>query len=88
MTEAATAPDAALATIQATLEEIRPAVQFDGGDLSFVAWNPDTGIVAIEMHGACIGCSMSSITLQAGIERILKDRVPQVKAVVNVGPSG
>lgn len=74
-----------LETIKATIEEIRPAIQFDGGDLSFVDYSPDTGVVRIEMHGACTGCSLSSTTLQAGIERIMKERVPTVQAVVNVG---
>jgi len=77
--------EAALETIKATIEEIRPAIQFDGGDLSFVDFSPDTGVVSIEMHGACTGCSLSSTTLQAGIERIVRERVPLVKAVVNVG---
>jgi Fe-S cluster biogenesis protein NfuA len=70
--------------IQAALDEIRPALQFDGGDAELVDFSEDTGVVQLRMHGACQGCGMSTLTLQAGIERILKERVPEVKAVVNV----
>ncbi len=76
--------DDVMTRIQAALDEIRPALQFDGGDAEIVSWSPETGILSIDMVGACAGCSMSSVTLQAGIERIIKDRVPQVKGVVNV----
>ena len=70
--------------IQAALEEIRPALQFDGGDCELVDYSTDTGVVQLRLHGACQGCGMSTLTLQAGIERILKERVPEIKAVVNV----
>lgn len=73
-----------LAQIQAALDEIRPALQFDGGDAELVDFSQDTGVVSLRMHGACSGCGMSTLTLQAGIERILKERVPEVTAVVNV----
>ena len=73
-----------LAAIQAALDEIRPALQFDGGDAELVDWSEDTGVVQLRMHGACSGCGMSTVTLQAGIERILRERVPEVRAVVNV----
>lgn len=80
--------DETLAAIQAALDEIRPAIQFDGGDIEFLSWSPDTGVVTISMVGACHGCSMSSVTLQAGIERIVRERVPEVKALVNIPPEG
>ncbi len=85
MSELAT-PEAAemMARLQAALDEIRPALQFDGGDAELIEFSPDTGVVQLRMHGACNGCGMSTLTLQAGIERILKERVPEVKAVVNV----
>jgi Fe-S cluster biogenesis protein NfuA len=70
--------------IQEALDEVRPALQFDGGDAELVDFSEDTGVVQLRMHGACSGCGMSTLTLQAGIERILKERVPEVKAVVNV----
>ncbi len=63
-----------------TLDYIRPAVQADGGDL--VLLGTEEGRVEIQMVGACGGCPLSMMTLKAGIERILKDRVPGVREVV------
>lgn len=63
---------------------IRPAVQSDGGDLELVEVTPE-GIVRIRLHGACVGCPSSSITLQVGIERNLKAHVPEVRGVEAVG---
>jgi Fe-S cluster biogenesis protein NfuA len=59
---------------------IRPAVQSDGGDVELVEVTAD-GVVRIRLHGACVGCPSSSITLQVGIERNLKAHVPEVRAV-------
>lgn len=72
--------------IEAALDEIRPALQFDGGDCDFLDFNEDTGLLRVQMVGACHGCSMSTVTLTAGIERIVKERVPEVKALENVAP--
>ena len=72
--------------IRAALDEIRPALQFDGGDLDFLDFSPTTGIVRVQMVGACHGCSMSEVTLIAGVEKIVKDRVPEVKALLNIPP--
>lgn len=77
-----TAPDADqvdLAVLEQTLDYIRPAVQMDGGDL--VLLGVDDGVVNLQMVGACGGCPMSMMTLKAGIERILKERVPGVEEV-------
>ena len=63
-----------------TLEYIRPALQYDGGDLILVGVDDD-GTVNLDLVGACSGCPMSMMTLTAGIERILIDRVPGVTAV-------
>lgn len=68
-----------LASLNETLEYIRPALQADGGDL--VLLGVDSGVVNLQLVGACGGCPMSTMTLTAGIERILKDRVPGVEAV-------
>lgn len=73
-----------LAQIQAALDEIRPALQFDGGDAELVDFSEETGVVQLRLHGACSGCGMSTLTLQAGVERILKERVPEITAVVNI----
>lgn len=56
---------------------IRPAVQGDGGDVELVEVTDD-GLVRIRLHGACVGCPSSNITLRVGIERTLMDRVPEV----------
>ena len=63
------------------IEAIRPALQSDGGDMRVLSVDEETGVVDIELMGACGGCPMSSLTLKAGIERILKDRVPGVTEV-------
>jgi Fe-S cluster biogenesis protein NfuA len=68
-----------LVKLEETLEYIRPAVQADGGDL--VLLGVDGGTVNLQMVGACGGCPMSMMTLKAGIERILRDRVPGVEEV-------
>ncbi len=65
--------------LEATLDYIRPAIQMDGGDI--VLQGVEDGVVSLQMVGACGGCPLSMMTLKAGIERILKDRVPGVSAV-------
>jgi len=62
---------------------IRPAIQADGGDIELVEVT-DEGVVRVRLHGACVGCPSSSITLQMGIERNLKEKVPQIVAVEQV----
>jgi Fe-S cluster biogenesis protein NfuA len=69
-----------MARLEETLEYIRPAVQADGGDL--VLLGAEAGTVSLQMVGACGGCPLSMMTLKAGIERILKDRVPGVNEVI------
>ena len=63
------------------VEAIRPALQSDGGDMRILEFDEDTGVVDIELLGACGGCPMSTMTLKAGIERILRDRVPGLTEV-------
>ena len=65
------------------IEQIRPAVQSDGGDIELVGVS-DEGVVQIRFHGECVGCPSSSMTLQHGIEKNVKSRVPEVKSVVAV----
>lgn len=67
------------------IEVIRPALQADGGDMNFVGVDEATGRVEIELVGACGSCPASTMTLKAGIERILKDRVPGVTEIIAVG---
>jgi Fe-S cluster biogenesis protein NfuA len=71
-----------LETLNATLEYIRPALQADGGDL--ILMGVDGGKVNLQLVGACGGCPMSTMTLTAGIERILQDRVPGVTEVIAI----
>lgn len=66
--------------IQAALDEIRPAIQMDGGDVELVDVTDDN-IVQVRLMGACHGCPMSLLTLQAGIERVIKARVPEIQGV-------
>jgi Fe-S cluster biogenesis protein NfuA len=68
-----------------TIEAIRPALQADGGDISFVDVDEESGVVEVELVGACVSCPASTMTLKAGIERILKDRVEGVTRVNAVG---
>lgn len=71
--------------VEAAIEAIRPALQMDGGDVTLLDVNETSGVVEIELIGACVGCPASTMTLKAGIERILKDRVPGITEVVAVG---
>lgn len=73
------AGDIDLTKLQETLDYIRPAIQMDGGDI--VLLGAEDGVVNLQMVGACGGCPMSMMTLKAGIERILVDRVPGVVEV-------
>jgi Fe-S cluster biogenesis protein NfuA len=67
--------------VKAALEKIRPALQADGGDVELV--DVKDGIVKVKLTGACGGCPMSTLTLKKGIERVLKEQVPEVKEVVS-----
>jgi Fe-S cluster biogenesis protein NfuA len=69
--------------VQGVINLIRPAVQADGGDIELVDVTSD-GLVQIRFHGACHGCPSSSMTLHQGIERNLRERVPEVTSVVAV----
>ena len=64
------------------LDKVRPALQRDGGNVELVEVTDD-GIVKVKLVGACAGCPMSQMTLKAGIERILKKEIPEVKEVVS-----
>ncbi len=66
--------------VQKALNEIRPQMQADGGDIELIDVT-DEGVVKVRLVGACSGCPGAQMTLQMGVERILKARVPEVKAV-------
>ena len=61
------------------LEKIRPSLQADGGDVELVSI--ENGVVKVRLQGACAGCPMSQMTLRNGIEKVLRQEVPEVKAV-------
>lgn len=63
--------------VQAALDKIRPALQADGGDVELVEIT-DEGVVKVALQGACRGCPMSQLTLANGVERVLKQEVPEV----------
>ena len=79
---ASTADGIDLDALNDTLEYIRPALQADGGDM--ILLGVEDGRVTLQLVGACGGCPLSTMTLTAGIERILRDRVPGVTEVVAV----
>ena len=69
--------------VEKILDRIRPAVQSDGGDLELVGVTDD-GVVKIRLHGECVGCPSSQMTLQMGIERNVRENVPEIIAVEQV----
>ncbi|HET6351561.1 MAG TPA: NifU family protein [Coriobacteriia bacterium] len=66
--------------VQDALDLIRPALQADGGDVELVEVTDD-GVVKVALQGACRGCPMSQLTLANGVERVLKEQVPEVQRV-------
>jgi Fe-S cluster biogenesis protein NfuA len=70
--------------VEETIVVIRPALQADGGDIVLHDVNEDTGVISVELVGACTTCPASDQTLKAGIERIMKDRIDGVTEVVQV----
>jgi len=68
--------------VVAILAQIRPALQSDGGDVELIDVNE--GIVRLKLRGACDGCPMATMTLRHGIERVLKEQIPEIKEVIAV----
>ena len=66
--------------VETVIEQLRPMVQADGGDLELLQVTEE-GVVSIRLHGACSGCSSSTTTLRNGIERYLRYKLPQVTQV-------
>jgi Fe-S cluster biogenesis protein NfuA len=71
--------------IDKVIQVIRPAIQADNGDIFLREVDEENGVVTVELVGACVSCPASTVTLKAGVERILKDRVPGVTEVINLG---
>jgi len=68
--------------VETALNEIRPALQADGGDVELV--DVSDGTVTLKLKGACSGCPMATMTLHDGIERVLKEQIPEIKEVIAV----
>ena len=71
-----------LANLTELIDLIRPAVQSDGGDLVLLSADVESGVIEVQLQGSCSSCAISSTTLQAGVERILKERLPWVTEVL------
>jgi Fe-S cluster biogenesis protein NfuA len=69
--------------VEQIIARIRPVVQSDGGDLELVEVT-DGGVVQVRLHGACVGCPSSNMTLRLGVERSIREKVPEVVAVEQV----
>ena len=65
--------------VKETLEEIKPRIQADGGDIELVGI--ENGIVKVRLKGACVGCPMSALTLKQGVESFIRKKIPQIKSV-------
>ena len=68
--------------VEAALDQIRPVLRADGGDVQLVDVNE--GVVTVKLTGACGGCPMATMTLRNGIERVLREQVPEVKEIVAI----
>jgi Fe-S cluster biogenesis protein NfuA len=69
--------------VQEALDEIRPFLQNDGGDISLVSIENDT-VVNVQLQGACVGCSINQMTLKSGVEMTIKKYAPQIEKVINL----
>jgi Fe-S cluster biogenesis protein NfuA len=71
------------ARVASLIERIRPNLQADGGDIELVEVSDD-GVVKVRLQGACRGCPGAAMTLKMGVERLLREHIPEVKTVENV----
>ena len=69
--------------VEKALDEIRPFLQNDGGDISLISIE-DEKIVKVQLEGACVGCSVNQMTLKSGVEMTIKKYAPQIEKVVNI----
>ena len=72
--------------IHQALDEIRPFLKSDGGDISFVSLR-DNKHVKVQLHGACVGCSVNQMTLKSGVEMTIKKYLPEIESVESIDPS-
>lgn len=69
--------------VEAALDEIRPFLQSDGGDITLVSID-DNKFVKVQLQGACVGCSVNQMTLKSGVEMTIKKYAPQIESVINI----
>ncbi len=70
--------------VEKALDEIRPFLQSDGGDISLVSIENDNTLVKVQLEGACTSCAVNQMTLKSGVEMTIKKYVPQIESVVNI----
>lgn len=70
--------------VEKVLEKVRPYIQSDGGDISLVSVDEASGIVKVTLSGACGTCPSSTATLKGGVERMMRQEIPEIKEVVAV----
>ena len=70
-------------TVEKALDEIRPFLQSDGGDISLLSIEDDK-LVKVQLQGACVGCSVNQMTLKSGVEMTIKKYAPQIEQVINI----
>jgi len=70
--------------VEKALDEIRPFLQSDGGDISLLSIEENNTLVKVQLQGACIGCSVNQMTLKSGVEMTIKKYAPQVEHVINI----
>ncbi len=68
--------------VKTVIDQIKPVLRADGGDVELLG--VDDGVVKVRLTGACGSCAMSHVTLKMGIERLLKDKIPEVKEVISI----
>jgi Fe-S cluster biogenesis protein NfuA len=69
--------------VEKALEEIRPFLQSDGGDISLISIDNENS-VKVKLEGACVGCSVNQMTLKSGVEMTIKKYAPQIEEVINL----
>ena len=70
--------------IKKQLDKIRPYLQMDGGDIEFISFDDQSGVLKVKLQGACLSCPMSQITLQEGVAKAIKEEVPEVKEIIAI----
>lgn len=70
--------------VEKALDEIRPFLQSDGGDITLLAIEENDTIVKVQLQGACVGCSVNQMTLKSGVEMTIKKYAPQIDKVINI----